>query len=53
MTTLLDSLVQAVIDGHGSEIMFIELDPPCEFPLLADTTSYKRGCRCLRCRNHR
>ena len=50
MATLLDSIVDAVIDGHGSEIMFIELDPPCQFPHLAPSTSHKKGCRCLRCR---
>jgi hypothetical protein len=49
MTSLLDSLVETIIDGRGIDVTFIELDPPCAFPLFAATIGYKRGCRCLRC----
>lgn len=54
MTTLLERLVELIADEDlGVNVTFIQLDDhsPCQFPQYAGTTSYKRGCRCRRCRD--
>lgn len=50
MTTLLDALKQLIVDGQGVAVTFIEVEETCTYPHFAATTSYRRGCRCNRCR---
>ena len=51
--TLLDALVETIIDGRGSEVVFTVIDTvDCLHPDVAGDTGYKYGCRCVRCRSH-